>query len=87
MTRTLIVAGLCAVTLAGCGKTVVRETVVERPVVRETVVERAPVAVAAAPLSCTLAGAPYAHGSLTCQSSFQHRCNNGIWERIAGSYC
>ena len=86
MTRTLLIAGLCAVTVAGCGRTVVRETVVERPV-RETVIERPAVALAAPLASCSLGGAAYASGSLSCQASFQHRCNNGVWERIPGSYC
>ena len=89
MTRTILVTGLCVVALAGCGRTVVRETVVERPapVARETVIERPAVALAAPPVSCSLAGSAYATGSLSCQGGFQHRCNNGVWERLPGTYC
>jgi len=84
MTRTIFVTGLCILTLAGCGRTVVRETVVERPVVRETVV--APTVALAAPASCSLAGAAYISGSLSCQAGYPYRCNNGAWERSPG-YC
>ncbi len=91
MTRSIFVACLGAVVLAGCGKTVVRETVVERPVVtRETVVERPAVTremIVAAPASCSLGSTFYSSGSLSCQGSYQYRCNNGVWERISGSYC
>ena len=86
MTRVLIVSSLCVLTLAGCGRTVVRETVVERPgPVRETVVEKPVVverpAVAAAPAACTYAGVPYAHGSLSCQGGYETQCSNGAWVR------
>jgi hypothetical protein len=101
MTRPILVTCLCVVALTGCTRTV-RETVVERPVVRETVVERPvvvekpviretvierPTLAAAAPQSCSFAGAGYASGSLSCQSGYQHRCSNGAWERIPGGYC
>ena len=86
MIRTLLVTGLCAVALAGCGRTVVRETVVERPAPAAVAV--APHAVVAtAPASCSLAGTAFASGSLSCQAGIQHRCNNGAWEAIRGSYC
>ena len=86
MIRTLLVTGLCAVTLVGCGKTVVRETVVERPAAAVAVAPPA-VAVATAPANCSLAGTSFGTGSLTCQAGIQHRCNNGAWEAIRGSYC
>jgi hypothetical protein len=86
MNRSIFVACLCAVVLAGCGRTVVRETVVERPVVsRETVIERPAVTretIVAAPFSCSLGGAAYASGSLSCQAGYQYRCSAGAWERI-----
>lgn len=86
MKRSILVVGLCAVVLAGCGRTVVRETVVERPVIqRETVVERPAVTremIVAAPLSCSLAGAAYAAGSHSCQAGYQYRCSSGVWERV-----
>jgi hypothetical protein len=40
MNRPIVVTCLCVAALAGCTRTVVRESVVERPVVRESVVER-----------------------------------------------
>ena len=90
MTRTLFVTCLCAATLAGCGRTIVRETIVElffeSSVVRETVIERPTVALTA-PASCTMGGMAYASGTLSCQGGYQHRCNNGGWERIPGTYC
>jgi hypothetical protein len=90
MTRPILVTCLCVVAIAGCTRTV-RETVVERPVVREQVVERPVVVerqtIATAPLSCSYGGVGYASGSLACQSGYQYRCNAGVWERIAGSYC
>lgn len=86
MKRTIFVACLSAVVLAGCGRTVVRETVVERPVVqRETVVERPAVTremIVAAPMSCSLGAAAYASGSLSCQAGYQYRCSSGVWERV-----
>jgi hypothetical protein len=80
MTRTLLLASLCIVTLAGCGRTVVRETVVERPVVQREVV-------VAAPAACTLGGIAHASGTLSCQAGYNYRCNNGLWERIPNSLC
>ena len=101
MNRRLIVAGLCLVTVAGCGRTIVREQVVERPVVRETVVEKPVVverpvvretvierqAVAGSPASCGYAGVAYSSGSQSCQAGYQYQCSNGAWERIPGSAC
>ena len=91
MTRSIVVTGLCILTLAGCGRTVVRETVVERPAVRETVVERPvvverPAVALVAPASCGLAGTAYTSGSMSCQAGYPYRCNNGVWERSTG-YC
>lgn len=52
-----------------------RETVIERPAVtREMIV--------AAPFSCSLGGATYASGSLSCQAGYQYRCSSGAWERV-----
>ena len=31
-------------------------------------------------------GTAFAHGSLSCQAGYQHRCTNGAWERLA-SFC
>jgi hypothetical protein len=81
-------------TLAGCGRTVVRETVVERPapVVKETVVEkRVPVPVqreviVAGPASCSVGGTAYSQGSLSCQGGEEYRCNAGAWEQTR-RYC
>ena len=90
MKRSIFVACLCAAVLAGCGKTVVRETVVERPIVKETVIERPAVTretIVTAPASCALGGTAYATGTLSCQAGLHYRCNNGAWERIPGSMC
>ena len=92
MTRFILVTGLCVVALAGCGRTLVRETVVEKqPVVqRETVVERPAVTretIVAAPASCTLGAAAYSDGTLSCQAGYEYRCMNGAWARVAGSAC
>ncbi|HEX3098122.1 MAG TPA: hypothetical protein VHQ02_10410 [Usitatibacter sp.] len=88
----ILVTGLCVVALAGCGRTLVRETVVEKqPVVqRETVVERPAVTretIVAGPASCTMGAAVYSDGTLSCQAGYQYRCMNGAWARIAGSAC
>lgn len=93
MSRSILVAVFCAAALAGCGRTVVREErVVERPVVsHETVVERPAVttreALVAAPAGCSLGGAAYTSGTLSCQAGYQYVCRDGAWERIAGSSC
>jgi len=92
MTRFIFVACLCGAALAGCGRTLVRETVVERPVVqREAVIERpavvSPAIVAAPAPSCGLGMAAYSSGTLSCQSGNQYQCINGAWERIANSTC
>lgn len=92
MKRSIFVACLCAVALAGCGRTIVRETVVERPVVAApaTVIERqvvTPERIAAGPASCTLGSSVLASGSLSCQAGDQYVCSNGRWERIRNSTC
>ena len=94
MTRPILVTCLCIVALAGCTRTVretvverpvVHETVVEKPVLRETVVERP--TIATAPMACSYGGIAYSNGALSCQSSYQYRCNNGTWDKVPGSYC
>lgn len=92
MKRSILVACLCAAALAGCGRTVVRETVVEKqPVVtRETVVERPTVTretIVQAPASCSLGVDAYSSGTLSCQAGYEYRCNNGTWERIPNRAC
>jgi len=76
---------LAAVFLGACTHTVVekpvveRDTVIERPVVAAT---PAPVVVtppAVAPRACTYAGTSYSHGSSSCQSQYEYRCNDGSW--------
>jgi hypothetical protein len=80
------------VTLAGCGRTIVRETVVEKqPVVaRETVVERPMVTretIVQAPAACSFAGTAYSSGTLSCQAGYQYMCRDGAWQRLSGSAC
>ena len=92
MTRFIWVTGLCVVALTGCGRTLVRETVVEKqPIVqRETVVERPAVTretIVAGPASCTLGAAAYSDGTLSCQAGSEYRCMNGAWARVANSAC
>jgi hypothetical protein len=89
MTRSILVTGVCIVALAGCTRTLVRETVVEKPVApvaSERIIER-PAVVATVPASCSLGGAGYASGSMSCQEGYQYRCDAGVWTRIQGSYC
>lgn len=80
MKRSIPLLLLSVLVLAACGRTVVRETVVERPVVRETIVERPAAAGATAP-SCVYASQGYSHGALACQDRTEFKCNNGVWER------
>ena len=95
MSRSIVLASLSVVVLAGCGHTVYRETVVEKqPVVtRETVVERpaAPpatyVAVPGTGASCALGTAAYSSGTMSCQSGYTYQCSNGVWQPLAGSSC
>ncbi len=92
MKRSIFIFSLLIVALAGWGRTVVRETVVERPVVtRETMVETAPPVtrevIVAGPAACSLAGTGYSHGSISCQAGYQYRCRDGSWERVPNSIC
>ena len=95
MSRPIVLACLSVVTLAGCGHTVYRETVVEKqPVVtRETVVERpvvAPATVVAVPATgamCSMAGGAYSQGTLSCQSGYQYQCVDGVWQPLRGTSC
>jgi hypothetical protein len=99
MSRSILLATFAvasAASLAGCGHTVYRETVVEKqPVVtRETVVERpvatAPATIVAVPTAgpaCSFGDAAYSSGTMSCQAGYQYQCVNGRWERIAGSSC
>jgi hypothetical protein len=75
----LLLLSLPSVILAGCGRPVVHETVVERPVVtREpaTVVERPAVASS----GCMYSGTAYSSGTMSCQGGYQYRCSNGTWD-------
>lgn len=92
----LLAASLCAVTLAGCGHTVYRETVVEKqPVIqRETVVQTpaapavvAPSTVVAVPASpaCSIGTAVYSQGTQSCLSGRQYECIDGAWRAIPGA--
>lgn len=101
MNRPILVTCLCVVAAAGCTRTVLKESVVERPVTRETVVEKPVVverpvvretviqrpAIAEAYPSCNYGGVGYSHGSLSCQAGYQYRCDSGAWARIPGSAC
>lgn len=74
-----------AALVAGCGRPVVRETVVERPVyvnqpAPATVITQ-PAAGATSPPACVYAGQPYSHGALSCQDRTEFKCNNGSWTR------
>lgn len=95
MRRTLVIAclsSMAVVTIAGCGRTVVRETVVERPAVKETIVERpviqreTVVQSPAVPAACTFGGNPYSSGAMSCQGGYEFRCSAGAWERT-GRVC
>ena len=93
MNRSILVACACAAALAGCGRTIVREErVVEQPVYTpSTVVEHraivVPETVATAPAACDLSGNLYSSGTYSCQGTYEYRCTNGVWERVAGSSC
>jgi hypothetical protein len=56
---------------------VTKETIVERPSVnREIVVEKTvPV-----PRSCIYLSTAYSDGSISCQSGYQYRCDDGTWD-------
>jgi len=93
----LLAASLCAVTLAGCGHTVYRETVVERqPVIeRQTVVATpatppavvAPSTLVAVPASpaCSIGTAVYSQGTMSCMSARQYECVDGAWREVPGA--
>jgi hypothetical protein len=80
MKRSIALMFLSALVLAGCGRTIERETVVERPVVRETIIER-PAAVGVTSPSCVYASQAYSHGALSCQDRTEFKCENGMWRR------
>ena len=87
------VSAAAMITVAGCGRTIVRETVVEKPVaapaVKETIVERPIVqreTIVQAPTMCSLADTNFSQGSMSCQGGEEYRCNAGAWERT-GRYC
>ena len=96
MKRAIVLTCLSAaamLSVAGCHRTVVRETVVEKPVVKETVVEKTvPVPVpqreviVQAPASCSLGANTFSQGGMSCQGREEYRCNAGAWERT-GRYC
>jgi hypothetical protein len=93
MTRSILVIGICAAALAGCGRTLVRETVVEKPVAAPatTIVERPviqrPATIATVPANCSIGSAAYTSGTLSCQAGYQYVCRDGAWERIPGTSC
>lgn len=91
MKSPIILVPILVLAVAGCGRTVVKEskeTVVEKPVVsreviiekptvsREVVVERS----TPAARTCTYGSTNYSHGSLSCQGGYQFRCSDGTWE-------
>lgn len=71
---------------SGCGRTVVKEkeTIREQPVVtQERVIVEQPVVVketVPALRTCTHLGTTYSHGSVSCQSGYQFKCNDGTWD-------
>lgn len=80
MRRSILLMLVPAFVLAGCGRPVVHETVVERPVVtKETVVER-PAIAGSTGSACTYASTVYSNGTMSCQGGYQYRCNNGLWD-------
>ena len=93
MNRSILVSCLCAAALAGCGRTIVREErVVEQPVLTPApaVVEHpivVPNTIATGPAACTIGSLAYASGTLSCQSGYEYRCSDGVWERVPGLAC
>jgi hypothetical protein len=92
MKALIVLAVAPALLFAGCTR-IERETVVEKPVVqKETVVEkRVPekeVVVerqVVSPRSCAYNSTAYSHGSLSCQSNLEFRCDDGIWRGLSTS--
>jgi hypothetical protein len=80
MKRSIALIFLSALLLSACGRTIERETVVERPVVRETIIER-PAAIGATAPNCVYASQAYSHGALSCQDRTEFKCDNGAWRR------
>ncbi len=88
----LSLSAAAMLTVAGCGRTIIRETVVEKPTtpaVKETVVEPPVVRetiVQQTPSACSVAGTTFSQGSASCQGGQEYRCNAGAWE-WTGRYC
>jgi hypothetical protein len=90
MKRSVLLIPVLALSLAACGREVVKEskeTVVEKPTAaRETVVVPPQVTketIVQEPLpalrSCTYLSTTYSEGSLSCQNGYVFRCDDGTW--------
>jgi hypothetical protein len=92
MKAPVLLVSILALSLAGCGGPLwkeSKETVIEKPVAsqpsREIVVQQAPpreIIVekpVVVPRSCVMGSSTFNHGSLSCQTGYQYRCDDGRW--------
>lgn len=96
MKASILVLSILGLSLAGCSRTYMKESVIEKeqPVAvapskeviiqpqREIIIEK-PVAITR---NCLMGSSTFSHGSLSCQTGIQYRCNDGRWES-QGSLC
>lgn len=95
MKYSLIALSIAVLTVAGCGRTTVRETVIEKQVPvaesrKEIIVQTPPVTreiIVQSPTmspqrSCNYSAADFYAGTLSCQRDKQVRCEDGKWIKI-----
>jgi hypothetical protein len=93
MKASVLFLSILGLAITGCSRTYIekpvasqptREIIVEKQVPqREIIVAEKPVLMAR---SCAIGSTVYSHGSSSCQSGYQFRCDDGRWEN-RGALC
>lgn len=93
MKASILCLSFVGLTLVGCTHTYVEKPVAAAPApTREVIVEQAPPReiIVEKPVvmqrNCLMGSSTFSHGSLSCQTGLQYRCNDGRWES-QGSLC
>lgn len=92
MKASVLVLSILGLSLAGCSHTYTKESVIEKeqPVAREVIIQPQREVIIEKPVAitrnCLMGSSTFSHGSLSCQTGIQYRCNDGRWES-QGSLC
>jgi hypothetical protein len=92
MKASVLLVSILGLSIVGCSRTYVERPVASQPsreiIVEQQVPQREVIVEKQVPMSrnCLMGSSTFSHGSLSCQTGIQYRCNDGRWES-QGALC